>query len=73
LFNFTNNDTNYKHVRHEAFYIPPKQEQAFLQGGTFVFKGTETVFAHYDPSTAAYPPLEKVVDIAKAQLPLKAT
>lgn len=48
-----------------ALFIPPKQEQAFLQGGTFVFEGSKTLFAHYDESTAVHAPLEQVVDLAK--------
>jgi hypothetical protein len=51
-----------------AFYIPPKNDQAFLQGGTFVFKGDVTIYAHYDHSTAAHPPMEKVLAMARAQL-----
>lgn len=31
-----------------AVYIPPKQAQAFNQGGTFIFNGEKTIFAHYD-------------------------
>lgn len=49
----------------KAFFIPPKQDQAFNQGGTFVFDGLSTVFAHYDESTAAHSDLDKVIEIAK--------
>jgi hypothetical protein len=48
-----------------AFYIPPKQSQALLQGGTFVFCGNQTLFAHYDPSTAAHASIDRVMDIAQ--------
>lgn len=48
----------------KAFYLPPKQEQAFNQGGTFIFDGPKTVFAHYDESTAAHAKIEEVVDLA---------
>lgn len=51
-----------------AFFIPPKQEQAFLQGGTFVFSGPSTLFAHYDPSTAAHASMDRVVEIAVEEL-----
>jgi len=52
-----------------AFYIPPRRDQAFNQGGTFVFKGLkQTLFAHYDESTGAHAGLEEVVEIAKAAL-----
>jgi len=48
----------------KAVYIPPKQEQAFLQGGTFVFDGEKTLFSHYDPSTAAHANIDRVMEIA---------
>lgn len=48
----------------KAIYVPPKQEQAFLQGGTFVFDGPKTLFTHYDPSTAAHSSIDRVIDIA---------
>ena len=48
----------------KALFIPPKQEQAFLQGGTFIFDGPETLFAHYDESTAAHADLEEVLELA---------
>ena len=38
----------------KAVYIPPKSEQSFQQGGAFIFKGDETLFAHYDASTGAH-------------------
>jgi hypothetical protein len=47
-----------------AFFIPPKKEQAFLQGGTFVFDGTKTVYAHYDESPGAHAELEEVLEFA---------
>lgn len=46
----------------DAIYIPPKQSQAFNQGGTFVFNGPTTNFAHYDESTAAH---ANVIDVMK--------
>lgn len=49
----------------KAFYIPPKREQAFNQGGTFIFDGQETVFAHYDESTGAHAKVVEVVELAK--------
>ena len=53
-----------------AVYIPPKQEQGLLQGGVFVFqrfpnKPTQTLLAHYDPSTAAHASIDRVMDIAR--------
>jgi hypothetical protein len=45
-----------------ALFIPPKAQQAYLQGGTFVFdENDRTVFAHYDPSTAAHARVEDVM------------
>jgi len=46
----------------DATYIPPKQSQAFNQGGTFVFTGPTTNFAHYDESTGAH---ANVIDVMK--------
>lgn len=51
-----------------AFYVPPKTEQAFLQGGTFVFDGPKTLFSHYDPSTAAHASVDRVMEIATRNL-----
>jgi hypothetical protein len=50
-----------------AIYIPPKQSQALLQGGTFVLRDQQTLYAHYDPSTAAHAPIQTVLDIALKQ------
>lgn len=38
----------------DAIYLPPKQEQAFQQGGAFIFKGGDTIFAHYDAAAGAH-------------------
>lgn len=48
----------------KAFFVPPKQDQAFLQGGTFVLQGDQTLWAHYDKSTAAHADLEQAVKLA---------
>lgn len=48
-----------------AFYIPPKTEQAFNQGGTFVFNGPRTEYAHYDEATGAHADIDYVIDLAK--------
>ena len=56
-----------------AFFIPPKQEQAFNQGGTFIFEGERAVFAHYDPSTAAHAPVEEVMELVQKELAAQAT
>eukprot|EP00529_Nitzschia_sp_RCC80_P034744 CAMPEP_0113448388 /NCGR_PEP_ID=MMETSP0014_2-20120614/4740_1 /TAXON_ID=2857 /ORGANISM="Nitzschia sp." /LENGTH=123 /DNA_ID=CAMNT_0000339597 /DNA_START=1649 /DNA_END=2020 /DNA_ORIENTATION=+ /assembly_acc=CAM_ASM_000159 len=49
----------------KAIYIPPKQDQAFNQGGTFVFNGPSTIFAHYDESTGAHSDIDQVIELAK--------
>lgn len=63
----------------KAIYIPPKQDQAFNQGGTFIFdtssarnkenntteQQTQTIFAHYDESTGAHSDIQQVIDIAQ--------
>jgi AhpC/TSA antioxidant enzyme len=49
----------------KAFYIPPEKHQAFLQGGTFIFRNNgQTVYAFYDPSTAAHPSRDRVLELA---------
>jgi hypothetical protein len=51
-----------------AVFTPPKQNQAFLQGGTFVFDNAKTIFAHYDPSTAAHASVDRVMELAMVRL-----
>lgn len=48
----------------DAIYLPPKQVQAFNQGGTFIFNGPKTIFAHYDEATGAHADFKYVVDLA---------
>eukprot|EP00978_Attheya_sp_CCMP212_P001918 scaffold3990_cov54-Attheya_sp.AAC.6 len=48
----------------KAVYIPPKQSQAFNQGGTFIFDGARTFYAHYDESTAVHADAEQVFQMA---------
>jgi len=48
----------------DAVYIPPKQEQAFQQGGTFVFKGADTTFAYYDAAVGTHLEVSRAVDEA---------
>ena len=52
----------------KALYIPPKQSQAFNQGGTFLFGGDKTIFAHYDESTGAHSDIDMVIGLAKKQV-----
>ena len=51
----------------DAFIIPPKQAQAFNQGGLFVFDGEDSAFVHYDASTGAHGDLDKAVGVALAR------
>lgn len=48
----------------DAVYIPPKPDQAFQQGGAFIFKGNDTLFAHYDASAGTHIEVAKVVQKA---------
>jgi len=48
----------------DAVYVPPRQEQAFQQGGAFLFQGEETFFAHYDGGVGAHVEVGKVVEKA---------
>jgi len=52
----------------KAIYIPPNQDQAFNQGGTFVFDGEQTVLAHYDESTGAHSDIQQVIDLTNERL-----
>mmetsp|Transcript_58479 Transcript_58479/g.65425 ORF Transcript_58479/g.65425 Transcript_58479/m.65425 type:complete len:116 (-) Transcript_58479:31-378(-) len=56
----------------KAIYLPPKQDQAFNQGGTFVFDDEETIFAHYDASTGAHSNIQQVIDLTKERLKMDA-
>lgn len=47
-----------------AIYIPPKRDQAFIQGGTFIFDGNRTLLAHYNEATGADANVENVVKLA---------
>jgi hypothetical protein len=60
-------------VHFPALFIPPKQDQAFNQGGTFLFDGDETIFAHYDESTGAHSDIDQVIGLAKERIQAKAS
>ena len=47
-----------------AFYIPPKIEQSTNHGGTFIFKGDDLIFAHYDESPGTHYEPSTSVDMA---------
>mmetsp|Transcript_21770 Transcript_21770/g.45967 ORF Transcript_21770/g.45967 Transcript_21770/m.45967 type:complete len:135 (-) Transcript_21770:226-630(-) len=48
----------------DAVYIPPKIEQSTNHGGTFIFNGDNTIFAHYDQSPGTHADTFDVVDMA---------
>mmetsp|Transcript_1800 Transcript_1800/g.2400 ORF Transcript_1800/g.2400 Transcript_1800/m.2400 type:complete len:148 (+) Transcript_1800:566-1009(+) len=48
----------------DAIYFPPKQEQAFQQGGAFIFRGSDLLFAHYDAAAGTHVEVAKVVEKA---------
>lgn len=50
----------------DAIYLPPKGDQAFLQGGAFVLNHVQrnTVLAHYDVSTGAHIDMDYVTSLA---------
>lgn len=53
-----------------AAYNPPKSGQAFNQGGTFIFRGKDTIYAHYDEATSAHADVATVINLAiKASTP----
>lgn len=45
-------------------WIPPKQNQAFQQGGGLMFHGKLCVWQYYDPATGAHVKPEVVLDVA---------
>jgi len=48
----------------KASYITPKRKQALNQGGTFIFSGKGTVYAHYDEGTGAHADINYVTKLA---------
>ena len=50
-------------------WLPPKQVQALQQGGTFVFRGRDCVFQHYDESTGAHADLGAALRAAGGDVP----
>jgi len=51
-----------------AIYMPPRKDQAFNQGGTFLFDGEQTIYAHYDESTGAHCDIQEVIDLANERV-----
>jgi len=48
----------------DAVYVPPKREQAFQQGGVFIFKGESTIYAYYDAAAGTHLEVAKAVEKA---------
>jgi hypothetical protein len=48
----------------KTLWIPPKQDQAFNQGGVVVFEGKNVLYCYKDPATGAHADLDEVVRIA---------
>lgn len=48
-------------------WLPPRPDQGYQQGGTFVFRGTKTVYASYDESTGSHAPVEDILRAAGLQ------
>jgi len=55
----------------KAIYVPPRQSQALNQGGTFLFDGDLTVFAHYDEGTGDHSDIQQVIDLANERVSLQ--
>lgn len=47
-------------------WVPPKTQQAFQQGGIFVFEGSRCVMDHFDKATGAHADFKMVLDAAKS-------
>lgn len=46
-------------------WLPPRPDQGYQQGGSFVFRGSKTVYVSYDESTGAHAPLEDILRAAR--------
>lgn len=51
--------------------MPPRQDQAFNQGGTFLFDGEQTIYAHYDESTGDHCDIQQVIDLANERMKIQ--
>ena len=43
-------------------------DQSLAHGGTFVFHGPRTLFAHYDPAWGVHASVDSVIEVAKKAL-----
>lgn len=46
-------------------WIPPKQDQAFQQGGMFIFDGELCVWSHFDQATGAHADFADILGVAQ--------
>lgn len=46
---------------------PKAMDRTFVQGATFIFDGSKTLFEHYDFSSGAHADLDEVVNLATAR------
>mmetsp|Transcript_23511 Transcript_23511/g.60131 ORF Transcript_23511/g.60131 Transcript_23511/m.60131 type:complete len:85 (+) Transcript_23511:513-767(+) len=49
-------------------WLPPKQDQAFNQGGAYVFEGSRVLFSHHDPSTGSHADFQKLLGTSLTML-----
>lgn len=47
-------------------WVPPRQDQAFQQGGMFVFRGEEAVFIHRDRATGDHADFSAVLRASRS-------
>ena len=47
------------------FFLRGSMERTMVQGGAFVFEGSETIFSHYDVSSGAHADLDELVRFLK--------
>ncbi|PNH01460.1 hypothetical protein TSOC_012650 [Tetrabaena socialis] len=46
-------------------WLPPKSEQAYQQGGLFLFEGERTLLSHYDKATGAHADFAQLLGLAE--------
>ena len=47
-----------------GLFDPKAMERTMVQGGAFVFEGSEAIFSHYDVSSGAHADLDELVRVA---------
>ena len=56
----------------KGLFDPKAVEKTFVQGGTFIYDGSEEIFAHYDAASGVHADLDEVVRVATAARPVPA-